>query len=322
MADMEHDGCQSTLIGALERVARLEHELCELRHFLITHVHSSTAPDTRPTLVPDVAPASVACPISRWEARMLGTFHLCCDGHVPPLCRSRRGQSILKYLLASPGYGAAAEALVDSFWPEADPTAAAHNLHMAVHALRRSLRGCGPGGGDETVLFVRDRYVLNPALTIVQDVQGFRAAHDRGHHAVRNGQIQEARRAFEQARALYTGDYLVDSPYDDWASSQRAVLQDMQLSVLSQLGTLCSQAGDWEQAAGCCQEVLAVDAYREDAYRLLMRCHAATGRLADVQRTYQACQETLRRDLRLDAAPETTLLYSTLTNQRVPLSVG
>jgi DNA-binding SARP family transcriptional activator len=85
--------------------------------------------------------------------------------------------------------------------------------------------------------------------------------------------------------------------------------------VLERLGAYYSQAGTWEPAITCYREILAVDGYREDAYRLLMRCYAAAGRPAEVKQTYLTCRECLRRDLHLAPAAETTQLYQQLIRQ-------
>jgi DNA-binding SARP family transcriptional activator len=67
--------------------------------------------------------------------------------------------------------------------------------------------------------------------------------------------------------------------------------------------------------------LLAVDGYREDIYRLLMRCYAAAGRLAEVKQTYLTCRGYLRRDLHLAPAAETTMLYQQLIQQSTPMAV-
>jgi DNA-binding SARP family transcriptional activator len=222
--------------------------------------------------------------------------------------------SILKYLLASKDYTAVQAVLVDCFWPEAEPSAGLHNLRMAIYSLRRSLRGCGPDGSDETVLFSNGHYSLNPALTIVQDVDRFRSAFDEGRRAAAAGDSAAACKAFEEAHVCYMGDYLADTPCEDWTTGQRVALQDMHLLVLSQLEINYRQAGDWERAADCCTQMLGADPYREDAYRELMRCFAECGRMADVQRIYLVCREQLHHDLHLAPARETTALYRRLVN--------
>ncbi len=319
---MDTECSQPSLTCLLERISRLEQDVEELRQFLPVQ--------PTPLARPETVPASLSTPshdsrggvpgTDDWEIRCLGRFHLRCAGREVPACRSRRGQSLLKYLLASPGFAASTEALVDCLWPQMDSLAGARNLQVAVHALRCSLRGCGPGGSDETVLFRHNRYLLNPALSIVQDVDAFRAAYERGLCAAQAGRSAEAIQAFEEARALYTGDYLAD-PYEEWASSARMALQDRRLNLLERLGACYSQAGTWEPAIACYREILAVDGYREDVYRLLMRCYATAGRPAEVKHTYLACKECLHRDLHLAPAAETTMLYQQLIQPLTPLGV-
>jgi DNA-binding SARP family transcriptional activator len=319
---MDTECCQTSLDSLLERISRLEQEVQELRQFLLVQTPHLARPVAVPASLSTTSRDSrVGTPgAGDWEITCLGRFHLRCAGRDVPACRSRRGQSLLKYLLASPGFAASTEVLVECFWPQMDALAGARNLQVAVHTLRRSLRGCGPGGSDETVLFRHNQYLLNPALSIIQDVDTFRAAYERGLCAAKAGRSAEAIAAFEEARASYVGDYLAD-PYEEWASSYRMALQDRWLHVLARLGAYYSEAGTWEPAIACSREILAVDGYREDIYRLLMNCYAAAGRPAEVKQTYLACRGCLRRDLHLAPATETTMLYRQLIQQLTPLGV-
>jgi hypothetical protein len=186
---MDTEFCQTSIRSLLERISRLEQDVMELRQCL----HVQTSHLERPGNVP--ASLSIMPNVSRlvapgtgdWEIRCLGRFHLRCAGRDVPPCRSRRGQSLLKYLLASPGFAASTEVLVECFWPQMDAVEGARNLQVAVHTLRCSLRGCGPGGSDETVLFRHNQYLLNPTLSIVQDVDAFHAAYERGLCAAKAG---------------------------------------------------------------------------------------------------------------------------------------
>ena len=109
--------------------------------------------------------------------------------------------------------------------------------------------------------------------------------------------------------ALYGGPFLYENSYDEWAEPHRVALQDLRLGVLGWLSSAYAAQADWEQAAACCREILAADPYREDAVRQLLHCLAATGRLAEVERTYRACRERIWHDLQVEPAPETIHLY-------------
>jgi DNA-binding SARP family transcriptional activator len=255
-----------------------------------------------------------------WQVTCLGPFRLRCSGGLPAPCSSRRGWGILQYLLVRPGYTAARDVLIETFWPGGEPAAGAHSLQMAIHALRRALRGCGPGGSDEAVLFRDGQYGLNPALVIDLDVDRFRAACERGRRLAGAAQVDAARRVFEEARALYGGPFLFESGHDEWAEPHRAALQELQLGVLGWLSSEYAARTEWEQAAACCREILAADPYREDAIRQLLHCLAETGRLAEVERTYRVCRERIWQDLQVEPALETIRLYRKLTGAAAPRS--
>jgi DNA-binding SARP family transcriptional activator len=255
-----------------------------------------------------------------WQVTCLGRFQLWSGGRLPPSCSSRRGWGVLQYLLVRPGHAATRDALIEAFWPGAEPSAGAHNLQVAVHALRRALRGCGPDGCDETVLFRDGHYCLNPELSIDVDADRFRAACERGRRLAADGQFEPARHAFEEALALYGGPFLGDTRHDDWAEPHRMMLQDLQLSVLGWLSGAYTRTSEWERAAACCRQILALDPYREDAVRQLLHCLAATGRLAELERTYRACRERIWQDLQVEPAPETTRLYHQLIGAAAPRS--
>jgi DNA-binding SARP family transcriptional activator len=300
---------------AWQRLLSLEHEVRELRQFLLADVEPVDAGVMRPGLVavPPDARHSMRAPSASWRVTCLGTFQIICDGYVPPPCSSRRGWGILQYLLVRPGYAATRDTLIEAFWPGAEPYAGAHSLQMAIHALRRALRGCGPTGNDDAILFRDGQYGLNPTLAIDLDVERFRSACEHGRKSAAAGHLETARRAFEEALALYGGPFLPESCNDEWAEPHRVALQDLRLNVLGWLAGTYAARADWEHAATLCREILVADPYREDAIRQLLSCLAATGRLAEVERTYRACRDRIWQDLQVEPAPETIRLYHQLT---------
>jgi DNA-binding SARP family transcriptional activator len=300
---------------AWQRLLSLEHEVRELRQFLLTDAAPAVGGLTRPELVAvpsDTRRAAVARNAD-WRVTCLGMFQLRCGGRIPLPCSSRRGWGILQYLLVRPGYAATRDTLIEAFWPGAEPYAGAHSLQMAIHALRRALRGCGPGGSDDTVLFRDGQYGLNPALVIDLDVERFRVACEHGRKSVAAGHLEMARRACEEALGLYGGPFLPESCHDEWAEPHRVALQDLRLSVLGWLSDIYAARSNWEQAATLCREILVADPYREDALRQLLSCLAATGRMAEVERTYRISRDRIWQDLQVEPAPETIQLYHQLT---------
>jgi DNA-binding SARP family transcriptional activator len=300
---------------AWQRLLTLEHEVRELRQILLADVsHAELRPpcsEEPPTLL-GLRAATRRRPAD-WQVTCFGSFQVRCGGRMPLPCSSRRGWGILQYLLLRPGFTASRDSLIEAFWPDAEPYAGAHSLQMAIHALRRALRGCGPGGNDEAILFRDGQYGVNAALIVDLDVERFQVASEWGRKSAAAGQVEAARRAFEEALALYAGPFLPESCHDEWAETHRTALQDLRLNVLGWLSATYVARAEWHQAAVLSREILAADPYREDAVRQLLSCLAATGRLAEVERTYRACRERIWQDLQVEPAPETVSLYRQLT---------
>ena len=295
-----------------ERLLGLERQVQELRRLLLAGAPTLGAQygdaDRADAEHPARLPTREA-PRADWQVTCLGPFRLSCGARPIAPCSSRRGWAILQFLLAQPGHTARRDVPIEAFWPGAHPARGAHRLQMAIHALRRSLRGCGPGGNDEAIVFHDGQYLLNPALTLDLDVVRFQEACERGAQLADAEQPEAARRVLEAALALYGGPFLASGSHDEWAEAPRAALHERRLGALGRLSEVYAALGAWEQAARCCQEILAADPYREDAIRQLLRCLAATGRLAEVERTYRACRARIWHDLQVEPAPETTRLY-------------
>lgn len=306
-----------TVTEALKRLAVLEQEVADLHGLMLAQLGCDDKyPDGTAPHPDALSRGHILSPMrDHWGVSCLGRFRLRCAERPPAPCPSRRGWGVLLYLLAMPGYAATPEALLEAFWPDTALEAGNHNLQVAISTLRRALRGCGPAGSNATVLCRDGHYLINPAITIDQDTERFRAAFTRGNQAASAGRPADALHAWETARACYGGPFLADRLFDEWTAVPRIALQESYLAVLSSLAIAYVHAADWVQAADCCREILAIDPYREDAYRQLMRCQAAGARLAEVHRTYGKCREQLRRDLQIDPAPETTRLYVQLIEQ-------
>jgi len=303
---------------ALAQLAVLTRDVQDLREWFFRYHVSSTqgaALAGQGSVEPE-APQPLSISPWHWDVTCLGHFEVRCAGKVVPACPSRRGQAILAYLLASAHHVALRDVLMETFWPDAAPESGAHNMQMAISALRHTLRGCGPNAGDDAILFDADHYFLNPALLIELDVDGFRDAANRGLRAAAVG-MDTAVGLCEEARRRYTGAYFAHCPYDGWVEQQRGTLQDLYLRVLDRLSTLYGREGDWDGAAGCCHDILALDPFQEDAYQQLMRCYAAKDYPAGIQRAYRQCREVLWRDLCVTPAEETERLYQSLMKARL-----
>ena len=93
-----------------------------------------------------------------------------------------------------------------------------------------------------------------------------------------------------------------------WIESQRSVLRAMQLRALQCLVTV-SAHNEPRLAIQHASEMVQLEPFRETAYQLLMRMHAAAGDRAEALRVFARCRELLRDELGVSPSPQTEAVY-------------
>jgi DNA-binding SARP family transcriptional activator len=259
---------------------------------------SDVMPSTLSTTQRDYLPALYITCFGRFVVRR--------GGKALELCGSRNGQAILRFLVAQQGYRATADTLMEMLWPGEELENARRKLHVAVSHLRHSLNcgfGCDPGGG---YIFCKNQlYQINPAVTLLTDVDEFLALYRSGGQGSRAEMIAR----YEQACRLYHDPFLAEDLYADWSIRLREQLMQ---AYIAMCGVLCNhflETGRYENALHWARTMLEANRCDEEAYRNLMRAYAALGRRNDALRQYHCCGKVLLEELNVSPMPETVQVY-------------
>jgi DNA-binding SARP family transcriptional activator len=241
---------------------------------------------------------------------VLGRFRLFRRGHLVEVWHGPKTPRVVRYLFAQRGRPVPRDVLIDLFWPNVDPETARRNLHQAIYVIRKALRAtCDP---VPIILFADEAYAVNTSAGVWCDAEEFEGCARAGRRAEREGRDDDAIAAYELAERDYTGDFLEDSPYEDWAMPERDRLLLVYLDVASRLAELNLANGDVEAALDFSQRALLRDSCDEAAHRCALRCYAASGNRNMVIRQYDACVNALDRAYGLVPTRETTELYASL----------
>ena len=232
---------------------------------------------------------------------LLGPFQLLRHGHSLDTRNGAKSFRVLKYLLAHRHQPIVKDVLIDLFWPDCDFDSVGRNLHQAIYTLRKLLRDGGPD--RPYVLFENDAYLLDPGLSIWCDAEEMEAGAAAGRSAEQAGDLLTAAAAYERATGCYAGEYLADSPYEEWALSERERLRLFYVDVANRLGELRLGMGDVEAAAAVSRQLLRHETCDEDAHRRLIRCYGAAGHRTMVVRQYRAYVECAERMYGVDRRP-------------------
>jgi DNA-binding SARP family transcriptional activator len=242
--------------------------------------------------------------------QLLGDFRLQVRGRPLEVCQGGKCQRVIRYLMAHARRPVPKDVLIDAFWPDTSVEAGRRNLHQAVYMIRKSLRDHDPE--VQLIIHDNDAYAINTELEVWCDNEEFEAEITIARTAERAGEPERALEAYAAAEKRYQGDFLQDSPYEEWALAERARLRLLYTEAANRLADMLLGRGAIDTALQLSQRLIGRDPCDEDAHRRAMRCFAATGRRTLVVRQYRTCVETLARVVGLGPSPETTDLYSSL----------
>lgn len=240
----------------------------------------------------------------------LGRFRVYTDSRLIGNWSSLKGKSIFKYLITHHKAPVSKEILMELFWPDADPENARRSLHQAIYQIRHAFQLNHTN--IRPIVFEDDKYGINPDLRIWLDFAEFESRCNRGRLLEQAGSIDEALEEYSLAEDLYTGDFLEEDPYEDWASRYRDHLKNCYIATTDRLSACLQDRGDLNRAIEYCQKILEKDDCYEAAYRRLMQCHHALGQPGSAVRNYQLCIRRLKEQLGVSPSRETHSLYQSI----------
>jgi len=170
----------------------------------------------------------------RITIRTLGVFAVFRGGDAVPACawQSKKARDVLKILVMRRGRPTMRDVVIEALWPEQDPRRTSNRLSVALSTVRSVL---DPERRFPADWFIRaDRYTARLDLEHVDvDIERFFALAGAGLARHRNR--FEAASLLARAEAAYTGDFLEEDLYEDWAAPLRAEAQAMRQAVADAL---------------------------------------------------------------------------------------
>jgi ATP/maltotriose-dependent transcriptional regulator MalT/DNA-binding SARP family transcriptional activator len=320
--EMQGLASESTDMGMLEEADRLwkdlGNELGIARLALIFERMGGATPATGPTPAERHLaalglrlPATAAGPLAALPVvvptsvviRTLGGFAVIHGAKPLPTSawQSKKSRDLLKILVARRGRPIHREALMEALWPDEDPESVANRLSVALSGLRSALDPDHRLPADGFVTGDRETVGLNVEELEV-DLERFLTLAREGQALLRDGQQEEGFRALESAEALYTGDFLEEDAYEEWAVSTREEARAQYVAVARTLAEGASDRGDHATAIRCSLRILERDSYDEWAGLHLVRAAMAAGRHGEARRHYRSYVARMR-ELDVEPAP-------------------
>lgn len=258
------------------------------------------------------------------KLRFLGQFQVTRDAQPVTAFESDKVRALLAYLAVEAAQPHARSTLTALLWPDYDETSARGSLRQALYQLRLVL-----GDMDNTpanLLVTRQTLQFNPAAPDQCDVTAFvsRLQHCASHAHSQLEQCPACLAQLRQAVELYQGEFLTgfaiadSAPFEEWRRSKQEQCHLQALDALTVLATVDEAAGAWEQAQHYARRQLALEPWREEAHRQLMRLLARQGQRAAAVAQYHSCRQVLQTELGVEPSSATTHLYEQIRTGLLP----
>ena len=223
--------------------------------------------------------------------------------HLP----GRQASMVFAYLVAERDRPVPTEELAEAVWGTALPPTWRPALRGVISKVRDFLDLLGiPAAAALTSSSGCYRLVL-PTDTSV-DVEAAEGEADAARRALDQGRLGQALAAAERARAV-AGRPLLPGLDGAWVEDRRAALHLVHVRSLEVLVDVHLAAGRPALAVGPAGDLVALEPFRDSAYRRLLRAHTASGDRGEALRSYDRYRRVLAEELGVGPSPELEAAY-------------
>ena len=231
----------------------------------------------------------------------------------------RRARSLLGCLLSTPGRRLGREQVMEQLWPDLDIDVASNRLNGAVHELRQILEpDIARPATSRMLRLERDILELADTTTIWVDVEAFETLLKEADNLDINTYPEQVEHLLEQAEAFYSGGYLLEELYSEWATHRRDALQRRWVGLLLQLADLRVRRGAFVSAIETLDRLRVADPTNETALQGLMRLLTQLDRRGEALHVYRQHVTMMQREYESEPLPETRAFYEALRKGKLP----
>lgn len=211
---------------------------------------------------------------------------------VDPDLRRRKVQQLLAYLVAH--RQTTRSAVCAAVWPDLDERSAANNLSVTLNHLLGLLEPWREPGEPAYLLRVEGQSLeLVTGEHLRVDVDDFDRLLRLAAKAESDGSISQALGHYREAVGLYRDDLYREVPDADWVVLDREHYRTRFVSCAVRAAQLLLGHGATDEAYEVAKRVLAVDAWSEDAYAVLIGSVLERGDHSGARRLLDRCLEAL-----------------------------
>ena len=220
----------------------------------------------------------------------------------------RQGRIAFVFLAVNRHRSIHRDELLGAIWPDDAPAQTDSGLDAILSKLRGTLKSAGFAPADAGVTVNSKTIALHLPGDAWIDLEAAANALDEAEGALRRNDGVAAWSMANVAVVISKRPFLADVEAP-WIESHRSALRTMQMRALQCLANVSANNSEPLLAVQHALEMIELEPFRETAYQLLMKMHAAAGDRAEALRVFAKCRELLRDELGVSPSPQTEAVY-------------
>lgn len=233
-----------------------------------------------------------------------------------------KNRALLAYLALEFERSHRRDALANLLWCEHPDAEARNSLRQALYHLRHLL----PQSEEQSHLLISANEVqFNPASDYWIDVLEFEQQITKCqlHHPEGADLCVDCFESLQRAIELYKGDFLEGftlrgcPQFAEWQIINQEIYHNQALDILSRLADYYEANNEYNQLIKCTQRKIALEPWRESAYRRQMWAMAMTGQRERALLRYQLLEEVLQREFGIRPSDSIQHLYELIREGKV-----
>lgn len=220
----------------------------------------------------------------------------------------RQGRIAFVFLATNRHRGVHRDELMHAIWASDAPAQTENGLDAILSKLRSLIRSAGLAPEVASITVSSRIVALDLPSNAWVDLEAASNALDEAEGALRRGD-HAAAWSLANVAVVITRRPLLADVEAPWIEAQRRALRAVQMRALQCLVTVSANNHEPLLAIQHAAEMVGLDPFKETAYQLLMRMHAAAGDRAEALRVFARCRELLRDELGVGPSPQTEAVY-------------
>lgn len=199
---------------------------------------------------------------------------------------------LLMYMLLYRDKALTTEDMAAAIWQEEETDNPAGALKNLMYRLRKNLNTYF--GDVEFILTNRGSYRWNPEVKVMLDIEMFEQLINE---AKQNNIYEEAIIKYEQAIALYNGDFMTKLMDMHWIMTLNTYYHSTYLSAVKALAELYTKMERYEDLEALCNEALKYENGDEQLYCYQIEARMRSGKISLALDSYEKAREIMEKEL-------------------------